>query len=152
MRAALFLTACLVACAPTALAAPSRSPAASAALDSTAGCQPTSSRDAAGVLTANGVFGVLGDTSTFSDVAMNEPLVIVRRDAKEQDTLALVFNSIGHSSPATAVSYGVGARVRPNPWGGFVFEAGWKPIGFAGSCWRVIANGEDTGLVLFVRP
>jgi hypothetical protein len=25
-------------------------------------------------------------------------------------------------------------------------------IGFAGSCWRVIANGEDTGLVLFVRP
>jgi len=104
------------------------------------------------VLTANGVFGVLGDTSTFSAIAMNEPLVIVHKGAKEQDTLALQFNGIGNSSPATSVSYGVGARARPNPWGAFAFEAGWKPIGFAGSCWRVIADGEDTGLVLFVRP
>jgi hypothetical protein len=105
-----------------------------------------------GVLTANGVFGVLGDTSTFSAIAMNEPLVLVHRNAKEQDTLALTFENIGRSSPATSVWYDVGARARPNPWGDFVFEAGWKPIGFAGSCWRVIADGEDTGLVLSVRP
>ena len=115
-------------------------------------CQPTSSRDASGVLTANGVFGVLGETSTFSVIALNEPLVIVHQGAKEQDVLALHFNDIGNSSPARSVSYGVGARARPNPWGAFAFEAGWKPIGFAGSCWRVIADDEDTGLVLFVRP
>lgn len=87
-----------------------------------------------------------------SAIAMNQPLVIVHKGAQEQDTLALHFNSVGNSSRATSVWYGVGARARPNAWGEFAFEAGWKPIGFPGSCWRVIANGEDTGLVLFVRP
>jgi len=98
------------------------------------------------------MFGVLGETSTPSATAMNDPLVILRRGAKEQDEIALVFNDIGHSSPATSVSYSVVGRARITPWGTVAFEAGWKPIGFAGSCWRVIANGEDTGLVLFVRP
>jgi len=153
MRAALFLTACLVACAPAPLGAQSSPPTASASAPLSPGsCQPTSSRDAAGVLTANGTYGVLGDTSMFSAIAMNEPLVIVHRDAKAQDGLALRFEDIGHSSPATWVEYSVVARDRQTPWGAFAFEAGWKPIGFAGSCWRVIANGEDTGLVLFVRP
>ena len=87
-----------------------------------------------------------------SAIAMNESLVIVHRGAKEQDTLDLRFDDIGHSSPATWVSYRVGARTRANPWSEFAFEAGWKPIGFAGSCWRVVADGADTGLVLFVRP
>jgi hypothetical protein len=115
-------------------------------------CQPTSSRDADGVFTSNGVYGVLGDTSMASAIAMNEPLVIVHKGAKAQDTLALQFNSVGNSSPATSVWYGVGARARPNAWSEFAFEAGWKPIGFAGSCWRLIADGDDTGLVLSVRP
>jgi hypothetical protein len=119
---------------------------------STTSCQPTSSRDTSGVLTANGVFGVLAATTMSSVIAMNEPLVIVHRGAKEQDGLALHFNDIGHPSPATSVWYSVVARDHQNPWGEFAFEAGWKPIGFAGSCWRVFADGEDTGLVLFVRP
>ena len=140
----------LAACASPAGASGSNAPTPSGT--SAAACQPTSYRDASGVLTADGVFGVLGDTSTFSAVAMNEPLVIVHRGATEQDVLALNFSDIGNSSPASSVWYGVGAKARANPWGPFVFEAGWKPIGFAGSCWRVIADGKDTGLVLEVRP
>jgi len=150
MRVALALMVLATACGSPVGATGSTAPTAVAT--SPAACEPTSSRDAVGVLTANGVFGVIGDTSTFSAVAMNERLVIVHKGAKEQDTLALQFNSVGNSSPATSVFYGVGARARPNPWGGYAFEAGWKPIGFAGSCWRVIADGQDTGLVLFVRP
>jgi hypothetical protein len=148
MRAALALMVLVTACgsslgATNSSAPTSRSPTA---------CEPTSYRDASGVLTADGVFGVLGETSTSSATSMNEPLVILRRGAKEQDEIALRFDNIGRSSPATSVSYNVVARAHVNPWSASAFEAGWKPIGFAGSCWRVIANGKDTGLVLFVRP
>ncbi|TMF64065.1 MAG: hypothetical protein E6I14_04110 [Chloroflexi bacterium] len=104
------------------------------------------------MITANGAIGVLGEASTPSDTAANDYLVIVRRGAQEHEQIALQFDDIGHTSPATWVSYRVVATTRTNPWGDLVFEAGWKPIGFAGSCWRVIADGQDTGLVLFVRP
>ena len=140
--------ALVIACGAPAGAIGSTAPTVPAATS----CQPTSSRDVMGVFTANGVFGVLGDTSTLSAIALNEPLVIVHQGAKAQDVIALDVKDIRNSSPATSVSYNVGAKARPNPWGAVAFEAGWKPIGFAGSCWRVTANGEDTGLVLFVRP
>ena len=154
MRAALFLTALLVGCGSSAGATRSSPPAATAStpLYSPGGCQPTSDRDSSGVLTVDSVVGVLGDTSTPSGTAMNEPLVIVRRGAQDSDHIALRFDNIGGSAPATWVSYGVGARARPNPWGQFVFEAGWKPIGFPGSCWQLNVDGTDTGLVLEVRP
>lgn len=117
-----------------------------------AACAPTTSRDAAGVITANGTFGVVGDTSTPSATAMNEPLLVVRRGAVAGDRLDLRFVQLAESAPATWVEYGVQARTHPSPWGEVTFEAGWKPIGFAGSCWRVLADGADTGLVLEVRP
>ena len=116
------------------------------------GCEPTSYRDASGVVTANGTIGILGNAWISADAAMNDYLVIVRRGGRGDDKMALRFNSVGNTAPATFVTYGVGARAQPNPWGAFVFQAGWKPIGFARSCWRVIADGQDTGLVLFVRP
>jgi hypothetical protein len=149
VRAAFALLLLVTACSPSLGATGPSAPTPSA---SSAACEPTSYRDPSGVLTADGVFGVLGETSTPSATSMNEALVILRRGAEEQDEIALRFDSIGHSSPATSVMYSVVARARVNPWGAVAFEAGWKPIGFAGSCWRVIANGEDTGLVLFVRP
>lgn len=124
----------------------------STATATAASCAPTTSRDAAGVITANGTFGVVGDTSTPSATAMNEPLLIVRRGAVAGDRLDLRFVQLAHSAPATWVEYGVQAQTHPSPWGAVTFEAGWKPIGFAGSCWRVLADGADTGLVLFVRP
>src|ERR1700730_7808771 len=150
MRAALILMLLVTACSPSLGATASNAPTPPATSATT--CHPTSSRDASGVLTVDGMFGVLGETSTQSATAMNDPLVILRRGAKEQDEIALVFNDIGRSSPATSVSYSVVGRARVNPWGAVTFDAGWKPIGFAGSGWRVIAGGEDTGLVLFVRP
>ena len=61
------------------------------------------------------------------------------------------FDDVNHTTPATWVSYGVSATVRPNPWGNLVFEAGWKPIGFTGSCWRVFVDSVDSGLVIEVR-
>jgi hypothetical protein len=152
MRLALLLTAFLLACASLPEAARSSPPATTASTpsNSSAGCHPTTTRDASGVLTANGVVGVLGDTSTPSGSAMTDHLVIVRRGAQLADNIALRFDSVG--GPATSVTYGVSAKVAPNPWGQFVFEAGWKPIGFSGSCWQLKIDGTDTGLVLEVRP
>src|SRR2546428_3133758 len=148
VRAALALMLLVTACGPSLGATGSNAPISAAPATM---CEPTSSRDAAGVLTANGVFGVLGDTTMSSAIAMNEPLVIVHRGAKAQDGLALRFDDIGHSSPATWVSYSVVARDHDNPWGAFAFEAGWKPIGFAASCWRAIGGGGGTGPRVFVR-
>jgi hypothetical protein len=150
MRAALALVMFVTACGSSlgvAGESASTSPPPSATT-----CEPTTRKDATGVITANGIFGLLGETTMSSAIAMNEPLQIVHRGAKPQDGLALRFDDIGHSSRATWVSYSVVGQDRENPWGAVTFEAGWKPISFPGSCWRVIADGEDTGLVLFVRP
>jgi hypothetical protein len=154
MRLAFLLTACLIACAPSAEAARSSPPAATAstASHSSGGwCQRTTTRDSSGVVTANGVVGVLGDTSTPSGNAMTDYLIIVRRGARSADHIALRFDSVGGLAPATSVMYGVGAKVGQNPWGQFVFEAAWKPIGFPGSCWLLNVDGTSTGLVLEVR-
>jgi hypothetical protein len=156
MRVALALSLFLVArgssesagSPPSALrsSGPSVAPAAAAT------CQSTTTRDATGVITANGLIGVLGDTSTRSATAMNEPLLLVRRGTVEGDRIALRFENVGRFAPATWVDYGVVAHPVPSPWGAFTFEAGWKPIGFAGSCWLLVVVGVASGLVLEVRP
>ena len=156
MRVLLAISALLVGCGGTpsadaAQGSPSTAPAPRETA-AAAACAPTTSRDAAGAITANGTFGVVGDTSTPSATAMNEPLLVVRRGAVAGDRLDLRFVQLAQSAPATWVEYGVQARTHPSPWGEVTFEAGWKPIGFAGSCWRVLADGADTGLVLEVRP
>jgi hypothetical protein len=104
------------------------------------------------VITADGKIGVVGETSTPAATAMDEPLLIVRRGTVERDRVALRFQNLESSAPATWVDYGVTAHPRPSPWGAFTFEAGWKPIGFAGSCWRLLIDGTDSGLILYVRP
>jgi hypothetical protein len=104
------------------------------------------------VITVDGKIGVVGDTSTPSATAMEERLLIVRRGTIELDRITLRFQNLGSSGPATWVDYGGMAHPRPSPWGAFTFEAGWKPIAFAGSCWRLIVDGADSGLVLYVRP
>ena len=150
MRGALVLMLLVTACGSslgvTGSSAPS-SPSPSATV-----CEPTTYRDTSGVVTANGTIGIVGDASTSSDTAMYDYLVVVRRGAQEHEQIALEFHDIGHTSPATWVAYRVVATARSNPWGDLIFQAGWKPIGFAGSCWRLIADGEDTGLILEVRP
>jgi len=150
MRAALALALLVMGCGSS-LGATGPSESSSPVPSGTA-CAPTTQRDSSGVITTNGVIGILGDASISSERAMYDYLVIVRRVGRGDDKIALRFDNVGSTAPASFVTYAVGARARPNPWGAFAFEAGWKPIGFAGSCWRVIADGQDTGLVLFVRP
>ena len=143
-------TALLIACSSAAGAGASTTPSQAVAARTKALCERTTARDPAGVVTANGTFGVVGDTFSPASLAMNEPLLIVHRGAAINDTVSLVFRDIGHTTPAKWVSYAVGASTRPNPWGEVAFAAGWKPIGFAGSCWRVEVDGADSGLVLEV--
>jgi hypothetical protein len=117
-----------------------------------AACPRTTTRDPSGVITIDGFVGIVGDT--FSPSAEGT-LLIVRRGAKSGDSMSLKFTHLGGTGPATSVMYGVGARDQntPTPWGDQVaFSAGWKPIGFEGSCWRLIVDGSDTGLVLAVGP
>ena len=159
VRLALALSLVLGACGSSASPGSAGSPTATASSktaspssSSASSCQPTTTRDASGVITVDGKIGVVGETSTPAATAMDEPLLIVRRGTVERDRVALRFQNLESSAPAAWVDYGVTAHPRPSPWGAFTFEAGWKPIGFADSCWRLVVDGTDSGLVLHVRP
>jgi hypothetical protein len=115
-------------------------------------CERTTKRDPAGVITIDGTIGIVGDTFSPSS---DGTLLIVRRGAKPGDSISLRFARLSATYAGMAVMYGVGAadQKSPTPWGDQVaFAAGWKPIGMAGSCWRLFVDGADTGLVLAVGP
>jgi hypothetical protein len=117
-----------------------------------AACQPTTTRDASGVITVDGNIGIVGDTFTRSG---DGSFVILRRGAVLGEQASLQFTQIGTTAPATWVQYSSSADPQPSrtPWGDHVaFAAGWKPIAFEGSCWRLIVDGTDSGLVLEVGP
>jgi len=90
--------------------------------------EPTTRRDASGVVTANGTVGIVGNASISADAAMNDYLVIVRRGGRGDDKMALRFDNVGTTAPATFVTYGVGARAQPNPWGAFFFRPAGSPL------------------------
>jgi hypothetical protein len=118
--------------------------------DTTAACQRTTTRDASGVITVDGNLGIVGDTFTRSG---DGSFLVVRRGAVAGDGASLQFTQIGTTAPATWVRYHVTASTQGSktPWGDAVaFPAGWKPIAFAKSCWRLIVDGTDSGLVLAV--
>ena len=117
---------------------------------SRADCKPTLTRDASGVITVDGKIGIVGETFTYSG---DGSFLLLRRGAVFGETVSLQFTQIGTSAPATWVQYSSPAdpETSPTPWGDQVaFAAGWKPIAFAGSCWRLIVDGTDTGIVLEV--
>ena len=117
-----------------------------------ADCRPTTARDASGVITVDGSIGIVGDTFTHSG---DGSFLILRRGAVQGETASLQFTQIGTTAPATWVQYSSSAdpQTSRTPWGDQVaFAAGWKPIAFAGSCWRLSVDGADTGLVLEVGP
>lgn len=118
---------------------------------SVAGCPRTVTVDPAGVITGDRAFGVLGDTYA-SWAAVNDSFVLVRRGAAAGEQVTVTFQQLGSSAPATSVWYGVSATPRQTPWGSATFTLGVKPIGFANSCWRVLVDGVDTGLVLAIGP
>jgi hypothetical protein len=115
-----------------------------------ADCVPTTTRDTSGVITTDGRIGIVGETFTHSG---DGSFLILRRGAVPGETASLQFTQIGTSAPATWVQYSSSAdpQAQGTPWGDQVaFAAGWKPIAFAGSCWRLIVDGTDSGLVLEV--
>ena len=115
-------------------------------------CQPTTTRDASGVITVDGNIGIIGETFTRT---ADESFMVVRRGAVAGDNMSLQFTQIGTSAPASWVKYDSPATEQPSktPWGDrAAFPAGWKPIGFGNSCWRLIVDGRDTGIVLAVGP
>lgn len=116
-----------------------------------AGCPRTRSTDASGVLTLDGQVGIL-DRTYASSTAVNEAFVMVRRGAAVGDRVSVEFRQIGTSAPASWVAYGVGAEPYRSPWGDAAFRLGVKPIGFANSCWRLMVNASDTGIVLRIGP
>lgn len=118
----------------------------------TPACQPTTTHDASGVITIDGRVGIVGDTFTRSG---DGSFLVVRRGAVAGELASLQFTQIGTTAPATWVAYSASASPQESrtPWGDAVaFPAGWKPIAFAGSCWRLIVDGTDSGLVLEVGP
>lgn len=116
------------------------------------GCKPTTTRDASGVITVDGKIGIVGDTFTRSG---DGSFLVLRRGAVFGEIASLQFTQIGTTAPATWVQYSSSADPQSalTPWGDQVaFAAGWKPIAFEGSCWRLIVDGTDSGLVLEVGP
>jgi hypothetical protein len=101
------------------------------------------------VITTDGRTGVVGETFAFGDLLMDGTSV-VRRGAVAGDRISVRFDQIGNTAPAKWVAYDVDAAPVATPWGGVVFEIWWKPISFDDSCWRLIVNGADTGIVLAV--
>lgn len=123
-------------------------------------CARTRSTDAFGVITSDGVTGIIDRTyASAAAVASSDALAMVRRGSVVGQSAAVEFRQIGASAPATWVAYTVTAEPRPTqtgvlatPWDGAAFKLPVKPIGFANSCWRLIVSGADTGIVLQVGP
>jgi len=114
-----------------------------------AGCDPTRSRDASGVITSDGRVGIVGETFAFGGL-LKGGTQVVRRGAIVGDRIDVRFDQIGNTAPAKSVAHGVDAAPMPTPWGDAAFMIGWKPIAFEDSCWRLIVDGADTGVILAV--
>jgi hypothetical protein len=81
---------------------------------------------------------------------VNDSFTLVRRGAARGERHDVVFANLRNGPDW--ISYVVIAQPQASPWGDVVFPLGVKPIGFADSCWRVEVDGQDTGLVLHIRP
>lgn len=123
-------------------------------------CARTRSTDALGVITSDGVNGIIDRTyASVAAVASSDAFMMVRRGSVVGESVEVEFRQVETSAPATWVTYTVTGEPRPSPagvlatpWDGAAFTLPVKPIGFANSCWRLIVSGADTGIVLQVGP
>jgi hypothetical protein len=113
-----------------------------------AGCEPTRARDDSGVITFNGRIGI-GETFAVGD-RLNTGTHVLRRGTIVGDEASVRFDQVGNTAPATWVQYSVTATALVSPWGEAAFMVGWKPIAFEDSCWRLLVDGADTGIVLAI--
>ena len=130
---------------PASLASPAPRPSATPI----PGCEPTRARDHSGVITTDGRTGIVGDTFAVGDL-LNGGANVVRRGTIVGDQITVRFAQIGNSAPAAWVEGVVPAAALASPWGDAAFWIGWKGIAFEDSCWRLIIDGVDTGIVLAV--
>jgi hypothetical protein len=118
----------------------------SAPLATTSPCPVTSTRDASGVIVGGGNLGLIEvRPTTFPG---EKVIVLVRRGAKQTDTLSLRADPVPQTGGA--VVWPTHATERTTAWGGVVFEVNTKPIGNAG-CWRLVTNdgvATDPGIVV----
>jgi hypothetical protein len=114
-----------------------------------AGCEPTRTRDVSGVITSDGRTGIVGDTFAVGDLLSGGPH-LVRRGTIPGDQISLRFDRLDIAAPATKVFYGVTATALATPWGNAAFLLGLKPIAFEDSCWRLLVEEVDTGIVLAI--
>ena len=113
-----------------------------------ASCPRTQTTDASGVVTRDGVFGIEGDTLLPADEDLTFRLL--RRGANIGESITVRFDQLGTNAPAQWVEYSVTASRQPTSWGTLAFALAVKPIAFRNSCWRLLVNGADTGLVVAV--
>jgi len=118
-----------------------------------AGCRgfTPSTRGPTGIAAStDGQYGIDGST-VLSASNPNDAFILVRRGTSLGDRISVELVQASTSAPATWwVSYTVSASAHRTAWGTLAFELGVKPIAFAESCWRIIADGVDTGLVIAV--
>ena len=92
MRVLAVLALVIAACGSSAAATRSTTPTPSVSpLATTPACPITTIRDAAGVVTADGKTGILGNAWNPGSTAMYDQLVLVRRDAHEGQQVTLRF-------------------------------------------------------------
>ena len=145
----------LVACVDPTVSRPTLAPASTPTITPTStrevalSCEPTRTKDALGVVTVDSRSGIVGDAFTFGG-DMDGVFWLVRRGAVVGDSVALHFVQTTGKAPATTVDYNAAASLRTTPWGDAAFKVGWKPISFSDSCWRLVVDGTDTGLVVAV--
>lgn len=115
-------------------------------ISSTFPCPVTSTRDASGVIVATGDLGLIEiRPATFPG---EKVIVLVRRGAKQSDTLALQAEPVPQTGGA--VMWATPATARTTAWGSVVFEVNTKPIGNTG-CWRLVTSdgvATDPGIVV----
>jgi hypothetical protein len=152
MRLLVLVAALLTACsADGSTAAPTSPPSVTPGPSATPvpGCEPTRARDDLGVTTTNGRIGIAGETFAVGDL-LNGGIHVLRRGSIVGDEMSVRFDQIGSTAPATWVAYSVTATSLATPWGEAAFMIGWKPIAFEDSCWRLVVDDADTGIVLAV--
>lgn len=121
--------------------------------DAENGCPRTRTTDHSGVITTTGLVGITGTTvGRASDIDGSFGWMVRRGATTVGQRVAVVFRQIGSSAPASSVSFDIPAVPHQTAWGDLAFSMGYKPIGFANSCWRLIVDGADSGIVLFVGP
>ena len=155
VRSLIVVAMLLVACVDPAISRATPAPATTPAITPTPtreialSCEPTRTKDALGVTTTDGRFGIVGDPFTFGE-DMNGAFWLVRKGAMVQDSIALHFVQTSGKAPMTWVEYNAAASPHSTTWGDVAFKVGWKPISFSDSCWRVVVDGIETGLVVAV--